>query len=65
MTIGEKINELRKKKNMTFSELAKKSGVSIVTLSNWNKGKTNPQLVAVKKVADALECDFEELKSFL
>ena len=65
MTIGEKINELRKKNNMTFSQLAKKSGVSIVTLSNWNKGKTNPQLVAVKKVADALNCDFEELKRFL
>ena len=65
MTIGEKINELRKAKNMTFSQLAQKSGVSTVTLSNWNKGKTTPQLIAVKKVADALECSFEELRQFL
>ena len=65
MTIGEKINNLRKEKNMTFSDLAKKSGVSIVTLSNWNTGKTSPQLVALKRVADALNYDFEELVKFL
>ena len=65
MTIGEKINELRKAKNMQFVELAKKSGVSAVTLSNWNKGKRKPQPIALKKVADALEVDFEELTKFL
>ena len=65
MTIGEKINELRKERNMTFSELAQKSGVSAVTLVNWNKGKTKPQPVALKRVADVLECNFEELIKLL
>ena len=65
MTIGEKINELRKAKNLKFNELAEKSGVSVVTLSNWNKGKTQPQLIALKKVADVLGCDLEELKKYL
>jgi len=66
MTIGEKINELRKEKNMTLLELSKKSGVSAVTLTNWKLGKTKkPQMVAIKKVADVLECDFKDLCSYL
>ncbi len=65
MTIGEKINELRKERNLTLAQLAKKSGISAVTVTNWKRGKTVPQLVALKKVADVLKCDFEELKSYL
>ena len=57
MTVGEKINELRKEKNMTLAELSKKSGVSAVTLTNWKLGKTKPQPVALSKVAAALDCD--------
>ena len=64
MTIGEKINELRKEKNMTLSELAQKSGVSAATLTNWKLGKTKPQLVALSKVATALECDLSSLRFF-
>ena len=65
MTIGEKINELRKEKNLTFAQLSQKSGISVVTLVNWNKGKTKPQPIALKKVATALNCDYEELARFL
>ena len=64
MTIGEKINELRKEKNMTLLELSKKSGISSATLTNWKLGKTQPQPVALKKVADALDVDLQELKRF-
>ena len=64
MTIGEKINALRKEKNMTLLELSKKSGISPATLTNWKLGKTQPQAVALKKVADALGVDFQELRSF-
>ena len=59
--IGEFLKELRKEKNMTFSELSQKSGISKATLTNWNKGKTHPQPVMLKKIADALGCDFDEL----
>lgn len=65
MTIGEKINELRKERNLTLAELAKRSGLTAITLTNWKRGKTKPQLVALKRVADVLKCDFEELKSYL
>lgn len=64
MTIGEKINELRKEKNMTMLELSKKSGISAATLSHWKKGDTKPQLVALSKVAAALDCDLSELRKF-
>ena len=65
MTIKERIDELRKAKNLTFQELSQKSGVSAQTLSNWNTGKTQPQLIALKKIADALECDYEDLAKYL
>ena len=65
MTIGEKINELRKERNMTLKELAFKSGISAVTLTNWKKGKTKPQPVALKRVADVLNCDYQELYRML
>lgn len=65
MTIGEKINQLRKEKNMTIKELGKKSGISTATLHNWKSGRTKPQPIALKKIADALECDFQELFKLL
>lgn len=64
MTIGEKINELRKQKNMTLSELSEKSGVSAATLTHWKQGRTKPQLVALSKVADALGCDLSDLREY-
>lgn len=64
MTIGEKINELRKQKNMTLSELAEKSGVSAATLTHWKNGTTKPQMVALSKVVDVLGCDLSDLRDF-
>lgn len=65
MTIGEKINELRKEKNMTLLELSKKSGVSAVTLTHWKLGRTKPQMVALNKVAIALGRDLADLYPYL
>ena len=61
MNVVEKIDELRKAKNMTFREISQKSGVSAVTLSNWNSGRSKPQIVKLKKIADVLGYDFDEL----
>jgi len=65
MTVVEKITELRKAKGMTCQELAKKSGVSAATISHWNKGRTKPNPVLLKKIADALGCDYEILYKLL
>ena len=64
-TLGEKLNELRKEKGFTLTELSQKSGVSEATLINWLKGKTKPNRVKLKKIADALEHDYYELFNLL
>lgn len=65
MTAWEKINELRKEKNLTLARLAILSGVSNVTLTNWHKGKTKPHPLALKKVADALDYNYKDLLELL
>jgi len=54
--IGEIIQELRKKKDMTQEELALKSGVSYTTLIKIERGSVqNPTVKTIKKIANALE----------
>lgn len=43
MTFGEKLRTLRLQKNLTQQELAKKAGLGLNTISNYEKGKTYPQ----------------------
>ena len=57
----ERIDELRKKQNMTLAQLAKKSGVSAITLTNWKSGKTEPQPSKLGRVAMALNTTIEYL----
>lgn len=64
MTAIEKIDELRRNKNMTAKELSIKSGISEVTMSNWKRGKTIPRLSALGKVAKALEIDISILRPY-
>lgn len=43
MTFGEKLRTLRFKKKMTQQQLAKAAGLSLNTISNYEKGTTYPQ----------------------
>ena len=53
--IGEIIQELRRKNDMTQEELALKSGVSYTTLIKIERGSVqNPTVMTIKKIADAL-----------
>ncbi len=61
MTFGEKIKELRKEKNLTIKELSSKSGISTVTINNYELGKSNPSLLSIQKLSKALKCDFNVL----
>lgn len=61
MTFSEKLKDLRKEKNMSIKELAKKSGVTAVSISNYENGHYIPNLLTIKKLARALKCDFETL----
>lgn len=60
--IGEIIQELRKKKDMTQEELAQKSGVSYTTLIKIERGSVqNPTVKTIKRIADALDASVDLL----
>ena len=57
-----KIEEIRKDKGLTRSELSKRSGVSVRTLEDWEHRRRNPKNVyQLKKIADILEVEIEDL----
>ncbi|MCK8825977.1 helix-turn-helix domain-containing protein [Fuchsiella alkaliacetigena] len=55
MDIGKRIKKLRKEKNWTFKELNKETGISISFLNNIEKGRSNPSIDNLEKIADAFE----------
>lgn len=50
--IGKKINELRKKNNMSQEELANKLLVSSRTIIKWENGETEPSISNLNAIAD-------------
>jgi transcriptional regulator with XRE-family HTH domain len=61
MLIGKKIKEFRKKQNMSLSDLARKSGVQIATLSRIENQKMIGTLQSHQDIARALGIDVTEL----
>ena len=47
-----KIRQMREARGMTQQDLAKTIGVSQATVSDWESGKINPDLVRAVKLAD-------------
>lgn len=56
-----KIKLLRKQKNLTQVELAKKSGVDRGYLSKIENGEGNPTYDTLQKIAAALDCKVGDL----
>ncbi len=57
MSVVERIEEYRKKNGFTYSELARKIGISPDALSEWERGKATPSqrsLAAVQSFLGAL-----------
>lgn len=55
------LQNVRIAKNMTQSELAEKIGVRSSTISQYEKGKRNPNISILKKIAIALDCTVDDL----
>lgn len=56
------LNKLRIKKYMTLQQLSLLTGLSRGYLSLLERGiKTNPSLTTMKKIADALECEINDI----
>jgi transcriptional regulator with XRE-family HTH domain len=59
--IGKRMQELRKAKKISLTELAEKSGVQIATLSRMENQKMTGTLESHMQIAKALEVDLTEL----
>ena len=59
--IGKNIKDLRTEKGMTQDELAEKLFVTRQTVSNYEVGKSRPDVEMLVKIGEALETDIHEL----
>lgn len=55
--IIEKLVKVRIESNLTQKELAKKCGIKQSNISRLERGKSNPSIKFLQKVADSLDCD--------
>lgn len=60
-SIGRKISELRKEKNMTQMELADKMNISFQAVSNWERGNSMPDISKLPELAEILSVSIDEL----
>lgn len=56
-----RIKQLRKKKKLTQKQLAKLSGLPLLTVGRIERGECSPRLENATKIASALEVPLEAL----
>ena len=61
MDINEKIKNARVQAHLTQEDAADKLGVSRQTMSNWENGKTYPDIVSVVKMSDLYHVSLDHL----
>lgn len=61
MMVGHKLKEQRLKQKETQETLALKLGVSRQTISNWENGKTLPDIDSLIKIAQLYQLSMDEL----
>jgi transcriptional regulator with XRE-family HTH domain len=59
--IGKNIKEYRISRNLSQEELAEKLGLSKRTISNYESGRSRPNLDMLKKIAEELEVEINEI----
>ncbi len=62
-TIGRRLKELRKEHDWTLSEVSKRTGISVGTLSKVENGKTELNFTSVNKLAEGLHLPVTDLTS--
>jgi len=60
-TMGETISNLRKKNNMTQTELANKMGVTDKAVSKWERDLSCPDINSIPQLAETLRIPVNEL----
>lgn len=61
MSIGERISELRKERNLSQAQLAKMLDVSRQAVSKWENDLTAPDTIKLIQLSDVLDTDVEYL----
>ena len=59
--IAQAIYRLRKSHNLTQEEFGKKLGYAQRTVSDWEKGYTEPNVEAIRKIKTTFDISYEEL----
>lgn len=59
--VGQRIKELRRKKDITQEQLAEKAGISVDFISLVERGRNAPSLESLEKIAKALGAEVKEL----
>lgn len=60
LTFGQKMEQLRKQRDMTHRKLAEKSGISYSLIQSMAKDERVPAKEAILSLARALQCDDTE-----
>jgi transcriptional regulator with XRE-family HTH domain len=60
-SVGENIKNIRKKNNITQEELAEKLNVTRQAVSNWENGKTEPDIETLTNIAQIFDISIDEL----
>ncbi|MCF8020310.1 XRE family transcriptional regulator [Petrocella atlantisensis] len=63
MELNEKLQELRKQKELTQEELAEKLFVSRTAISKWESGRGYPNIDSLKAIAEFFDVTIDELLS--
>lgn len=59
--IGKNIRQFREEKHLTQEQLAEEMAVVRQAISNWENGKTEPDIDTMRNIANILEISIEEL----
>ena len=60
-SVGENIKNIRKKNNITQEELAEKLNVTRQAVSNWENGKSEPDIETLTNIAQIFDISIDEL----
>ncbi len=61
MFSGNRLDELRRKRGFSTTELGAAAGVTETTIRNWAKGRSVPNVNDASRLAVALRCRIDDL----
>ena len=59
--IGNNLKAIRKINNLTQREFGIKLGYSARTVSDWELGKTEPDLTTIKQIVELFDLNYEDI----